>query len=186
MASAVLLLIGAIVFLLVVPPRYEREATVLIKDETSGGGILSSMMGGMGMLAGMAGLNISSNVLNEIEIMSAPATIEKVVEKMDIGTRYQAYDGLMKCDLWKETLPVKMTFPTLTKNDGAYMKMDLKKDGTFTLYKFRKNGDKLSGEVSGRVGEVTQTPIGKVSVIKTKYFDQCFAEDDEIIIRITK
>ena len=185
-ASAVVLLIGAIVFLLVVPPRYEREATVLIKDETSGGGILSSMMGGMGMLAGMAGLNISSNVLNEIEIMSAPATIEKVVEKMDIGTRYQAYDGLMKRDLWKETLPVKMTFPTLTKNDGAYMKMDLKKDGTFTLYKFRKNGDKLSGEVSGRVGEVTQTPIGKVSVIKTKYFDQCFAEDDEIIIRITK
>lgn len=76
-ASAVVLLIGAIVFLLVVPPRYEREATVLIKDETSGGGILSSMMGGMGMLAGMAGLNISSNVLNEIEIMSAPATIER-------------------------------------------------------------------------------------------------------------
>ena len=110
-ASVVVLLLGAIVFLLVVPPRYEREATLLIKDETSGSGILSAMTGGMGMLAGMAGLNISSNVLNEIEIMSAPATIEKVVEKMDIGTRYQAYDGLMKRDLWKETLPVKMTRP---------------------------------------------------------------------------
>ena len=34
------------------------------------------------------------------------------------------------------------------------------------------------------MGEVTQTPIGKVSVIKTKYFDQCFAEDDEMTIRI--
>lgn len=179
-------LVLGILFLLVVPPRYEREATVLIKDETSSGGLLSSMMGSMGMLAGMAGLNISSNVLNEIEIMNAPATIEKVVAKMDMGTRYQAYDGLMKIDLWQKTLPVKMTFPTLGKNDGAYMKMDLRRDGSYTLYKFRLNDEKFSGETKGKVGEVAQTPIGKVSVIKTKYFDQCFKENDEMTIRITK
>ena len=173
----------AIMFLLMVAPKYERTASILIKDENSGG-MLSSMAANMGMLAGISGLNIASNVDNEMEIICSPAMMDKVIDRLDLGTRYQAYDGLMKRDLWQETLPVKMTFPTLTKNDGAYMKMDLMKDGTFTLYKFRKNGDKLSGEVSGRVGEVTQTPIGKVSVIKTKYFDQCFAEDDEMTIRI--
>ena len=173
----------AIMFLLMVAPKYERTASILIKDENSGG-MLSSMAANMGMLAGISGLNIASNVDNEMEIIGSPAMMDKVIDRLDLGTRYQAYDGLMKRDLWQETLPVKMTFPTLTKNDGAYMKMDLMKDGTFTLYKFRKNGDKLSGEVSGRVGEVTQTPIGKVSVIKTKYFDQCFAEDDEMTIRI--
>lgn len=173
----------AIMFLLMVAPKYERTASILIKDENSGG-MLSSMAANMGMLAGISGLNIASNVDNEMEIIGSPAMMDKVIDRLDLGTRYQAYDGLMKRDLWQETLPVKMTFPTLTKNDGAYMKMDLMKDGTFTLYKFRKNGDKLSGEVSGRVGEVTQTPIGKVSVIKTKYFDHCFAEDDEMTIRI--
>lgn len=181
--SVVAMVLIAIMFLLMVAPKYERTASILIKDENSGG-MLSSMAANMGMLAGISGLNIASNVDNEMEIIGSPAMMDKVIDRLDLGTRYQAYDGLMKRDLWQETLPVKMTFPTLTKNDGAYMKMDLMKDGTFTLYKFRKNGDKLSGEVSGRVGEVTQTPIGKVSVIKTKYFDQCFAEDDEMTIRI--
>ena len=36
-------LIAAILFLLMFAPRYERSATVLIKDENGGGGLLSSM-----------------------------------------------------------------------------------------------------------------------------------------------
>ena len=92
----------------------------------------------------------------------------------------------MKRELWHETLPVKVTFPQLKKDDGAYLKMDLKKDGTYTIYKLRKNGKKVSGEVTGKVGEVCETPIGKISVIKTKDFDKSFAENDEMTIRITK
>ena len=185
-ASIVTMLVLAIMFLLIVPPRYERQATVLIKDETSGGGLLSSMMGSMGMLAGMAGINIQSNVLNELEIISSPAILSEVIDRLGMDIRYQAYDGLMKRELWHETLPVKLTFPQLKKDDGAYLKMDLKKDGTYTIYKLRKNGKKVSGEATGKVGEVCETPIGKISVIKTKDFDKSFAENDEMTIRITK
>lgn len=185
-ASVVTLLVLAIMFLLVVPPKYERQATVLIKDETSGGGLLSSMMGNMGMLAGMAGINIQSNVLNEMEIIKSPGMLSKVIDRIGLEVRYQAYDGLMKRDLWQETLPIKVSLPQIGKDEAAYMKMDLRKDGTYTLYKLRKNGKKLSGEAIGKVGEVCQTPLGKVSVIKTKDFDKSFTEDDEMTIRITK
>jgi len=185
-ASVVCALILGVLFLMVVPPRFERTASVLIKDENGGGGLLSSMAANMGMLAGVAGLNISSNVNNEMGIFSSPAMMDKVITRLDLGTRYQAYDGLMKRDLWQETLPVRVTFPQLTDKDGAYMKMDLRKDGTFTLYKFRKNKDKPGGEVTGQTGQVCQTPLGKVSVIKTRFFDECFSEDDEMTIRITK
>lgn len=185
-ASVVTLLVLAIMFLLVVPPKYERQATVLIKDETSGGGLLSSMMGNMGMLAGMAGINIQSNVLNEMEIIKSPGMLSKVIDRIGLEVRYQAYDGLMKRDLWQETLPIKVSFPQIGKDEAAYMKMDLRKDGTYTLYKLRKNGKKLSGEAIGKVGEVCQTPLGKVSVIKTKDFDKSFTEDNEMTIRITK
>lgn len=178
------LLIGVLV-LLMVQPKYERSASVLVKDEKGGGGLLSSMAASMGML-GLGGLNISSNVQNELEIIGSPALMMKVVDRLDLGTRYQAYDGLMKCDLWQETLPVKVTFPQLSEKDAAYMKMDLRKDGSYTLYKFRKNKDKLSGETKGKVGEVVNTPMGKVSVIKTRFFDACFADDNEMTIRITK
>lgn len=185
-ASVVTLLVLAIMFLLVVPPKYERQATVLIKDETSGGGLLSSMMGNMGMLAGMAGINIQSNVLNEMEIIKSPGMLSKVIDRIGLEVRYQAYDGLMKRDLWQETLPIKVSLPQIGKDEAAYMKMDLRKDGTYTLYKLRKNGKKLSGEAIGKVGEVCQTPLGKVSIIKTKDFDKSFTEDNEMTIRITK
>ena len=179
-------LIAAILFLLMFAPRYERSATVLIKDENGGGGLLSSMAANMGTLAGLAGINIASNVSNEIEIMSSPALLMDVINRLGLDTRYSTYEGLKKHDLWEETLPVKLTFPKLTDKDGAYLKMDLRQDGTFTLYKMRKNKDKLSGEVEGKVNTVCQTPIGPISVIATKYFKQVMDEKGDMTIRITK
>ena len=179
-------LLIAIVFLLMAAPQYERSATVLVKDENGGSGLLSSMSAGMGMLAGMAGINISSNVDNEMAIMSAPSMMMEVVNRLGLDTRYEVYDGLMKHELWEETLPVKLTFPKLTDKDGAYMKMDLKSDGTFTLYKIRKNKDKFSEEVQGKINTVCQTPIGPISVIATKHFKQVMDKEGDMTIRITK
>lgn len=184
--SVATMLVLGILFLLVMPPRYERTATIMVKDESGSGGLLSSMVANMGMLAGMAGLNIASNVNNEMEILASPALMMQVVDRLALDTRYEHYDGIKKLELWDETLPVKMTFPQLSDKDGAYLKMDLRRDGTFTLYKFRKNKDKLDGKIEGKVNSVVDTPIGKLSVIKTKHFDKCFTEENEMTIRITK
>ena len=176
----------ALLFILMVNPKYERSASVLIKDESSSGGMLSSLVSNMGMLSSMAGINISSNVNNEMEIFRSPALMEEVVNRLELDIVYQTYKGIRKIELYDETLPIKVTFPKMTDKDGAYMKMDLRKDGTFTLYKFRKNKDKFDGEVSGKVNTVCQTPVGPVSVISTKNFDNCMKEDGERTIRITK
>lgn len=184
--TACLTVLFAILFLLVVAPKYERTASVLVKDENGGGGLMSSMMSNMGMLAGMAGLNITSNVENEMQIFASPFLMQEVVTRLGLDTRYEVYKGLMKQELYDETLPIKVTFPNLTEKEGAYMKMDLRKDGTFTLYKFRKNKDKYDGEVQGKVNTVCKTPIGSVSVIATKQFNSCMADEGEVTIRITK
>lgn len=184
--TACLTVIGAILFLLVVVPKYERTATVLVKDENGGGGLLSSMASNMGMLAGMAGLNITSNVENEIQIFSSPFLMQEVVSRMELDTRYEIYDGLMKKELFEETLPIKVTFPKLTDKERAFMKMDLRKDGTYTLYQFRKNKDKYDGEVQGKVNTDCQTPVGPVTVIATKSFNTCLSNGNEMTIRISK
>ena len=184
--TACLTVIGAILFLLVVVPKYERTATVLIKDENGGGGLLSSMASNMGMLAGMAGLNITSNVENEIQIFSSPFLMQEVVNRLELATRYESYDGLMKKELYGETLPIKVILPKLTDKEEAYMKMDLRKDGTYTLYKFRKDKDKYDGEVQGKVNTVCQTPVGPVSVIATKSFKTCLSNGNEMTIHINK
>ena len=185
-ATVCLCVVLAILFLLIVVPKYERTASVLVKDENGGGGLLSSMASNMGMLAGIAGLNITSNVENEMQIFSSPFLMQEVVNRLGLDTRYEVYDGLMKKELYEEALPIKVTFPKLTDKEGAYMKMDLRKDGTFTLYKFRKNKDKFDGEVQGKVNSVCQTPVGSVSVIATKSFNACMSNESEMTIRITK
>lgn len=184
--TIIVFLLTTIFFLLTTAPQYERSATVLVKDENGGSGLLSSMSAGMGMLAGMAGINIASNVDNEMAIMSAPSMMLEVVNRLGLDTRYEVYDGLMKHELWEETLPVKLTFPKLTDKDGAYMKMDLKSDGTFTLRKMRKNKDKMDGEIKGKINTVCQTPIGPISVIATKHFKQVMDKEGDMTIRITK
>ena len=185
-ATVCICVVLAILYLLIAAPKYERSASVLVKDENGGGGLLSSMTSNMGMLAGMAGLNITSNVENEMQIFSSPFLMQEVVNRLGLDTRYYAYEGLMKQELYDETLPIKVTFPKLTDKEGAYMKMDLRKDGTFTLYKFRKNKDKFDGEVEGKVNKVCQTPIGPVSIIATKHFNACMSKENEMTIRITK
>ena len=185
-ATVCLCVVLAILFLMIAVPKYERTASVLVKDENGGGGLLSSMASNMGMLAGMAGLNIMSNVENEMQIFSSPFLMQEVVSRLGLDTRYEVYDGLMKKELFEETLPIKVTFPKLTDKEGAYMKMDLRKDGTFTLYKFRKNKDKYDGEVQGKINSVCQTPVGPVSVIITKSFNTCMTKEGEMTICITK
>ena len=179
-------LVLGILFLLIVAPRYERSASVLVKDENGGGGLLSSMMSNMGMLAGMAGLNITSNVENEMQIFSSPFLMQEVVNRLGLDTRYYTYDGLMKKELYEETLPIKVTFPKLKDKESAYLKINLRKDGTFTLYKFRKNKDKFDGEVLGKINSVCQTPIGPVSVISTQFYNSCLSEEGEKTIRVHK
>ena len=179
-------LVLGILFLLIVAPRYERSASVLVKDENGGGGLLSSMMSNMGMLAGMAGLNITSNVENEMQIFSSPFLMQEVVNRLGLDTRYYTYDGLMKKELYEETLPIKVTFPKLKDKESSYLKINLRKDGTFTLYKFRKNKDKFDGEVLGKINSVCQTPIGPVSVISTQFYNSCLSEEGEKTIRVHK
>ena len=122
----------ALLFILVATPQYERYAALIIKDESSGGNLLSAMSSSMGMLAGMAGLNITSNVNNELEVFRSPATMMEVVKRLDMDVTYKVWDGLQRKELYDETLPIKVTYPALTEKDGAYMKMDLRKDGTLT------------------------------------------------------
>lgn len=183
--SVCVMMAGAILFLLMAAPKYERSATVLIKDENGSGGLLSSMAANMGMLAGMAGLNITSNVNNEMQIFSSPALMLEVVNRLGLDVRYEVYDGLMKTELDEASLPVKVTFPKLSDNDGAYMKMDLRSDGSFKLYKFRKNKDKFDGEVEGKVNTVCQTPIGPVEIASPGP-SEGRGERSAMTIRITK
>jgi capsular exopolysaccharide synthesis family protein len=82
--SAILILSIAVIYLRYATSVYQAEATILIKDTKSGGGISE-----LGALAdfGMLGSNFNT-VENEIEILSSRKLMSRVVEELALDVQY--------------------------------------------------------------------------------------------------
>ncbi len=184
--SVCLCLAVAILFLLIVTPKYERSSTILIKDESSSGGMLSALAAGAGGILSGMGINISSNVNNEMEILSSPKLMSEVVDRLGLDMRYEKKQFLKSSELWDQTLPIKISLPDATETDLIKMTMTLRKDGSFTLEKMKKNEDSFDEETSGNIGKMCKTAIGKMVVVKTEAYDKCFEHDGELTINIRK
>ncbi len=185
-ASICFCLTAAILFLIIVTPQYERSATILIKDESSSGGMLSALAAGAsGILSGM-GLNISSNVNNEMEILNSPKLMSEVVSRLELDMRYKQTSFFMSKELWDETLPIKVSLPDAKETDLIDVRIELRKDGSFTLKKMKKNKDSYDDEISGNIGKMIKTPAGKLVVTKTATYDNCFGDDNVLTIDIRK
>ena len=135
------------------PPKYQRTATMLVKDSRKGSSsdftAFSDIMGGMGR----------RSVDNEVYIFRSRAVMEQVVKRFDLATQYTAKVGMRTADLYGRT-PIVVSFltedPTLT---GSF-KCSLTKDGNIRLSGF-KHSD-FTAEVAP--GSVVATPMGDILV----------------------
>ena len=77
--SVVTIMLLAVIYLVVTPPKYTRKAQVLIKEE-NGMGALMGQLGGLAELGGLVGLNMgSANVYNELYAMQSPWLLLNVI-----------------------------------------------------------------------------------------------------------
>ena len=84
--SVVTLLLLAIAYIVVTPPKYTKEAQVLIKEDNGIGGIMSQL-GGLAELGGIMGFG-SSNVFNELYAMQSPWLLLNVVNQLHLDMSY--------------------------------------------------------------------------------------------------
>lgn len=145
-------LAGALLYLRITPPVYERTATVLVKDSRKGAGAeltaFSDIMGGIGR----------RSVENELYIFSSRQLMEQVVLRYNLTTRYTTKEGLREVDIYGKQ-PMNVTF--LDNSESL--------KGTFT-YKVDKAGrvhlsDFSSDESFKAVAmpnDTIATPLGKV------------------------
>lgn len=82
--SAILLVFTSVIYLRYSTKIYQAEASILIKDTQSGGGV--SELAALGDI-GMLGTNFNT-VENEIEILSSRRLMSKVVEELDLEIQY--------------------------------------------------------------------------------------------------
>ena len=171
----------AVAYLVVVQPKYTRKAQVLIKDEGGMGGLMGQL-GGLAELGGFMGFG-SSNVYNELYAMQSPWVLLNVVNQLHLDMTY-TIKGIRNKDLYDKTLPVIVTFKNITEEDDVRMKLDLKKNGEFKIYKLKKDDDKYDDELTGHVNTTVKSSIGDIEVKSTPYLQQM--KDDEVTITVKR
>lgn len=179
--SVAVFILLAIVYLIITPPKYTRQAQVLIKEDGGIGGLMGQL-GGLAELGGFIGFG-SSNVYNELYAMQSPWLLLNVVNKLHLDMNY-TIKGIRNKDLYDTTLPINVVFKNITDEDDIRMKLDLKKNGDFKIYKLKKNDDKYSDELTGHVNSTVKSSIGDIEVNATPYLKNI--DEDEMTITITR
>ncbi len=171
----------AVAYLVITPPKYTRQAQILVRDEGGMGGLMGQL-GGLAELGGIIGFG-SSNVYNELYAMQSPWLLLNVVNQMHLDMNY-TIKGIRNKDLYGEQLPITVTFKQITEEDDVRMKLDLNKNGDFKIYKLKKDDDKYNDELTGHVNSTVKSPIGDIEVKATPYLSKM--KDDEVTITITR
>ena len=181
--SVVIIMLLAIIYLVVTPPKYTRKAQVLIKEE-NGMGAIMGQLGGLAELGGLIGLNMgSANVYNELYAMQSPWLLLNVIHQLHLDMSY-TIKGIRNKDLYAETQPVIVDFKDITEEDDVRMKIDLNKNGNIRIYKFKKNDDTYDDDLTGKVGQTFKTSIGQVEIKATPYLSNM--KDDEVTITVKR
>ncbi len=181
--SVVTIMLLAVIYLVVTPPKYTRKAQVLIKEE-NGMGALMGQLGGLAELGGLVGLNMgSANVYNELYAMQSPWLLLNVVHQLHLDMSY-TIKGIRNKDLYAETQPIIVDFKDITEEDDVRMKIDLNKNGNVRVYKFKKNDDTFDDDLTGKVGQTFKTSIGNVEIKATPYLSKM--KDDEVTITVKR
>ena len=180
-ASVGVMLMLAVAYLVVTPPKYTRKAQLLVRDDGGMGGLMGQL-GGLAELGGFMGFG-SSNVYNELYAMQSPWLLLNVVNQLHLDMSY-TIKGIRNKDLYGEQLPVTVTFKNITEEDDVRMKLDLNKNGDFKIYKLKKNDDKYDDELTGRVNTTLKSSIGDIEIKATPYLQKM--KDDEVTITVKR
>ena len=180
--SVCTMLLLAIAYLVVTPPKYIKKAQILVKDESAMGALMGQL-GGLAELGGLIGFGGSSNVYNELYAMQSPWLLLNVVNQMHLDMSY-TIKGIQNKDLYGEDLPITVTFKNITEEDDVRMKLDLNKNGDVKIYKLKKNDDKYDDELTGKVGQTLKSSIGDIEIKATPYLSKM--KDDEVTITVKR
>lgn len=173
---------------LTTPNVYQRTASLMIKDESKAQGIgsdVASMFSDMGMG------NMKSNVNNELIAIQSPAVLLGTGKRLKLDVDYAIDGRFHKEALYGTDLPVTVDFVGFTDEQSGSFKLQLKGDGSYVISKLKGvTRDNLpvddSDEITGRIGQIIRTPLGKIKVDKAPAFTQFVSGEDEPVLYVSR
>lgn len=162
-------------------PVYQRDAAILIKSESRGGGLRGA---NITLGADMGLFDNSSNVEDEMAAITSPTTVVEVVNRLKLYMNYKRPGRFHDVTLYGKNLPIAVDMLEVHPDSAAYLEVVLTKNGQVELTHFMKMGTEDFSVCKGKVDDVINTPIGKVRVEATPAYAQLDLEQD-VVIKVT-
>ncbi|PIR14486.1 MAG: tyrosine protein kinase, partial [Flavobacteriales bacterium CG11_big_fil_rev_8_21_14_0_20_35_7] len=157
--SVVLSIIVAFYYLRKTTPQYESSATIMIKDDKMGGGMMTELSAFQDL--GILGDNKNS-IDNEIEILKSRTIIENVIKELQLNVKYIREGHIRVRDYYNDA-PIKMNFldgdSILYKTKATFMVKVLSKTS------FSIEDTELGSLGTHKFGQQITTPYGHLLLI---------------------
>ena len=174
----------AFLYLCCVNPIYERQASVLIKDEKGSGG---SIGGAASMFQDMGMFGVSRNADNEVLVYKSKRLMQEVVRRLRLDISYKQRNGLRLSELYKKS-PIQVSFPGTGEEQKLSLVVtplsaDKVKLSDFVMYTIEGDEVEYDDVMEVSLKTSVETPIGMVMVAPTLYYnpsDENFGKKIEV------
>ena len=151
----------AVLYLKWAPKVYTRTASVLIKDNSKGGGLSESAA-----FEELNMFNVKSNVDNEVLVFKSKRLMSVVAERLNLDISYTIKDGLRTGELYTQS-PIAVRFPEAEASQSFSLVATPLSAGEILLSGFSTNEAK---SLKVALNDTVSTPVGKLVVTPTLYY----------------
>ena len=161
-----LALFAASFYLYKTPKMYSRTEKVIVDEDSQ-----NSMMRDLTAFTNSAIRSSSgTNVNNEIEALSAPDLMQRVVNRLGLETSYIDNQFLRVREYYKNS-PIEMQIPGEVAASSFSYRIEKGRDSTFVIRNFFVGPEEFKGfKLEGHLQDTVETPIGKIVIFPTSHY----------------
>lgn len=148
----------AVMYVLMTPKVYTRNAQVMVQDEDDKSQSVTSTLSDMGLFSTPA------NVANELLAFQSPALIGDVIERIGLRASYTFRKGLRPQPLYGDSLVVAVDLPDIKPLESMSMKIDFKEGGKVRVYDMTHGLNDVDFDETLALGDTVKTPVGRMVV----------------------
>lgn len=165
---------------------YQRQAVMLVEEGNSGGSMVNGRRARkqVSSLMELNGISVGDNLKDEMFILTSLRLMERVVDDLRLQVDYTKRDFLHTVSLYKHS-PVNVIFADSARfNTGFTLKKLDKHTLQLSDFQLKKGVDER--KVNVQLGQTLHTPSGRLTVVRTAYFDSLKVGDEIRVERRTR
>ncbi|MDR1814782.1 MAG: polysaccharide biosynthesis tyrosine autokinase [Tannerella sp.] len=162
--SIIICVAAAILYLMWSPDVYERNASVLIKDDKTSSSE-KALFQDLSIFEG------KSNVNNEMIVFKSYGLMYETVKRLNLDISYTVREQLHNKELYTNS-PVTFSFTNMEESQWISLKAKLLPNDEIAIWDFESEGVDNEQVITVKLGDTLNTVVGKIVVAPTLWYDE--------------